>query len=182
MNWREVFLLKRWFATFLILRALFRFPFLLSESTCEAMKPSVRMYEKHMRKQKMSFVDIACWGGIFVIAIAIAGWFFLGSVNTSDSKLDEFLTDLQEGQYLKVQEALSAETYQAMILMYGKITPRVLDKHYQPWNMKEYSFSLLGKTKKSARYKIRIMNSNGAVQTDMIDMVRQGGQWKVSSF
>jgi hypothetical protein len=105
-----------------------------------------------------------------------------GKVSTSDKTVDEFLSNMQTGQYLRVQEALTAETYQNVLLFYGKITANVIKKHYRPKNMRTYKFGLIEKTDKSARYRVDVMDRYGDMTADSIDLVKQDGVWKVSDF
>lgn len=99
-----------------------------------------------------------------------------------DDTVKQFLGHLQAGQHLRVQESLSKETYQMMVMFYGKITDGALKPYYRRGQINAFSVALIDKTDNSARYKVNIMNQTGDMFTDTIDLVKQDGGWKVSNF
>ena len=134
------------------------------------------------RGSETNLTDYLVYGACAFVAVALGYWMFFGKVSTSDKTVEEFLSNMQTGQYLRVQEALSDETYQNVLLFYGKITANVVKKHYRPQNMGTYRFGLIEKTDKSARYRVDVMDRFGDMTADSIDLVKQEGVWKVSDF
>jgi len=116
------------------------------------------------------------------LVAAVLGYLVFFGLSTSDKAVDGFLSNIQTGQYLKAQEALSEEAYKNVLLFYGGISVAALKPHYRSRNMKTYKYGLIEKTKKSARYRINVMDPSGNMTADTIDLVRKYGVWKISNF
>lgn len=69
-----------------------------------------------------------------------------------------------------------------MVMFYGKITDAALKPYYRRGQINAFTVAMIEKTDKSARYKVNIMNQSGDMFTDTVDLVKQDGEWKVSSF
>lgn len=118
---------------------------------------------------------------IIGLMLGISGVAIYKLSQTPENRVNEFLEYMQNGQHLKIQESLSKELYE-MVIMFGAISDKTLEKHYQTNQMYNYSVSEIEKTNKSARYKVTITKKNGHKVTETIDLVLQDSEWKISSF
>jgi hypothetical protein len=108
---------------------------------------------------------------------------FLASCGmSSEETTRKFMGHIYKGEHLHMQDMLASDTKQMMTMFYGSINNSGLKPYYRTGQMMSYTIQKMDETDLSARYGIKIVGKTGKVNGDFIDLTKEDGDWKITSF
>jgi len=128
---------------------------------------------KLIMEVNIKFVKTLCL--LFTILLA-------GCSASSGEVAFDFMGYIKNGQHLEMQDSLSTQSHQMMAMFYGSINDKALKPYYRSGQVTEFQLNKLAETDESSRFKVQVHTSSGQLFTDTLDLVKEGGEWKVSKF
>lgn len=114
---------------------------------------------------------------IFFLAVLVSG---CGAGN-ADTHAKKFMELLKDGKHLAVQEYLSTEMKQMVVLL-GGVTDQSLNQYYRKGRMVSYSLTATERAEKAVRYKVVVTCIDGKKYEDILDIRIENGKWRVAKF
>jgi len=93
---------------------------------------------------------------------------------------DGFLNLLKHGRLSDAQAKLSAGYRRSLIAEFGGLRNEALAPEYQAPNLFSYEIVPMDISEDSATAHVKIVGKDGATHHDDIELVREGGQWRIS--